>query len=188
MLYQILTFLLEVVVTLVGGACLLRAWARWQCAGLEHPLGRLIQALSDWLVLPLHRIIPNGRRLDVVSLVAAWLLKLLQWAALLTLGQLHRWSAWPLLAFLDTAKLAITVAMVIIIIAVVFSWTQNRSLLAVVIQRIAEPLLAPFRRLLPLVGGIDLSPLLALVALQIGSIVLQTLLARLLMASVPGLG
>ena len=76
MLYQVLTFLIEVAVTLIGGACLLRLYMRWRRMPMANPVGRFVQALSDWLVRPLQRLVPPAGGLDVASLLAAWLLKL----------------------------------------------------------------------------------------------------------------
>lgn len=180
MLYEILTFLMEVVVTLVGGACLLRFAMHARHMSMRNPLARFVQVLSDWIVLPLRRLVPATPSFDTACIVAAWLLKLAQWATLMALLGSVRWGMLPVVALLDVAKLGITVAFVVIIASVVLSWTQNRGLLAGVIHSLAEPMLAPFRRVLPLMGGLDLSPLLALVVLQIGSIVLRTLEANLL--------
>lgn len=185
MLHEILIFLMEVVVTLVGGACLLRFVMHRRAMSMRNPLGRFIQGLSDWLVHPLRRIIPPAGSLDLASLTAAWLLKLLQWTLLMALLRMGRWSVLPVVALLDTVKLGITVAMLLILAAVVLSWTQNRSLLAHAIQSLAEPLLAPFRRIMPQLGGLDLSPLVALVLLQVGSIVLRSLEAGLLGGASP---
>ncbi len=69
MLFEILTFLVEVAVTLVGAACLLRLAMRWRRMSLANPVGRFVQALSDWLVLPLQRLLPAGGHLDVPSLL-----------------------------------------------------------------------------------------------------------------------
>ena len=57
MLYQIIIFLIEVAVTLLGGACLLRLYMRWRRMPMANPVGRFVQALSDWLValLTVHR-------------------------------------------------------------------------------------------------------------------------------------
>ncbi|MBK6613245.1 YggT family protein [Ottowia sp.] len=184
MLYQILTFLLEVAVTLIGGACLLRLYMRWRRMSFGHPVGRFVQALSDWLVLPLQRLLPPRDKLDAASLLGAWLLKLLQYILLMVLIGAQRWTVLPLLALLGVAKLAVSVATAVIIIAAVLSWTGNRTLVADVFDRLCEPLLAPLRRAVPLVGGVDLSPLLAVVALQVLSIVLGSLQAGLLGSAV----
>ena len=175
MLHQVLSFLIEVLVTLVGGACLLRLYMHARRMSLGNPVGRFVQALSDWLVLPLRRIVPPGPRLDVASLLAAWLLKLLQYALPMALIGSARWSVLPLLALLGVVKLAVSVATAVIVIAAVLSWTGNRTLVTDVVDRLAEPLLAPARKLIPTVGGVDLSPLLVIVALQVLAIVLGSL-------------
>lgn len=190
MLYQILTFLIEVAVTLVGGACLLRLYMRWRRMAMGrmamgNPVGRFVQALSDWLVLPLQRVVPPGKQLDVASLLATWLLKLLQYAALLGLLGGGRWSVLPVLALLGVAKLAVSVATAVVIVAAVLSWTGNRTLIQDVFERLSAPLLAPIRRLIPLVGGVDLSPLVLIVGLQVVGIVLGSLQAGLLGAGLP---
>ncbi|MNY82939.1 YGGT family protein [compost metagenome] len=60
------------------------------------------------------------------------------------------------------------------------SWVQARSPLADVIARLCEPILRPFRRLIPLMGGFDLSPLVVLVLLQVAMIVLGHLQASVM--------
>ena len=77
------------------------------------------------------------------------------------------------------AKLAASVATAVIIVAAVMSWMQNRTPVSDMFGRLAAPLLAPVRKLVPLVGGIDLSPLLVIVALQVIGIVLGSLQASL---------
>ena len=180
MLFDILTFVLEVVVTLIGSACLLRLAMRWRRMSLANPVGRFVQALSDWMVVPLQRVVPPSGRLDTAALLGVWLLKLVQYALLLSLVGGQRWAALPVLALLGVAKLAVSVAIAVIVVAAVLSWTQNRTLLADVLQRLGDPLLAPLRRVIPLVGGIDLSPLVAVVVLQVLSMVIGSLQGSLL--------
>lgn len=181
---QILAFLLDIAVTLVGGACLLRLYMRWQRMSFGNPVGRFVQALSDWLVVPLQRLVPNDRRLDVASLLAGWLLKLLQFAALMLVTGLANWAALPLLALLGVAKLAVSVATAIVIVAAVLSWMGQRTLVSDVFDRLSEPLLAPLRRVVRPVGGVDLSPLLLVVALQVVGMVLGGVQAQLYGAAV----
>ncbi len=184
MLLEILTFLTEVAVVLVGGACLVRVAMRWRRMSLANPVGQFVQAVSDWLVLPLARVLPAAGRIDAAGLLAAWLLKLLQYTLLMSVLGSPRWGVLPVLAVLGVVKLAVSVATAIVIIAAVMSWMQNRTRLADVLQRLSEPLLAPLRRWLPLVGGIDLSPLAAIVALQVLGIVIGSLQASLLGSTV----
>lgn len=136
-------------VTLVGGACLLRFYMRWRRMSFDNPVGRFVQALSDWLVWRLQRVAPPAGGLDVASLLAAWLLKLVQYAALLALLELSRWRMLPVLALLGTARLAVSVATAVVIIAAVMSWVGNRTLAHDVFERLCAPLLAPIRRRIP---------------------------------------
>ena len=71
MLYQIASFLLDVVGGLLTGACLLRLYMQWQRVPFSNPVGGLVFALTDWLIMPLRRVIPPVGRWDVSSLVAA---------------------------------------------------------------------------------------------------------------------
>ena len=91
MLLEIITFVLDVVVGFVAGACLLRLYMQHQRVPFGNPVGRMVFALTDWLVLPLRRVVPAAGRWDLASLVAALLLELAQYALLwLLLGPAPR--------------------------------------------------------------------------------------------------
>ncbi len=171
MLYQIISFLLDVAVGLLGGACLLRLYMQWQRVPFGNPVGRFVFALTDWLVLPLRRVLPPVGRLDTASLVGAFLLELAQYAVLWLLG-VGALAMLPVLAIFGLARLVISGLTGLVIVYAVLSWVQSDSPLVDIIGRLCAPLLRPFRRVIPLVGGIDLSPLALLVVLQIGAIVL----------------
>lgn len=177
MLYQIISLLLEVVTSVLGGACLLRLYMQYQRIPLStrsgNPLGRFIFALTDWLVLPLRRVVPALGRWDLASLVGAYLLELTQFLLLwLLAGADGGLFAVPILAAFGLLRLAISGLTGLIIVYAVLSWVQTHSVVSDLVERLCAPPLTPIRRVLPLVGGIDLSPLVLLVLLQIGAIVL----------------
>jgi YggT family protein len=173
MLYQIISFLLEIATGLLGGACLLRLYMQHQRVPFANPVGRFVFALTDWLVLPLRRIVPSMGRWDMASLVGAYLLKLAQFGLLWVLAGGAASAAWvPLLAVFGLAQMAISGLTGLLIVYVILSWTQTRSPIGAVVDRLCAPLLAPFRRIIPLVGGIDLSPMALLVLLQVAAMVL----------------
>jgi YggT family protein len=176
MVYQIVSFLLDVAAGLLAGACLLRLYMQYQRIGFGNPVGRFVFAVTDWLVLPLRKILPAIRRVDTASLVAAFLIQLARFALLwLLLGMAGSALALPLAALFALLKLAVTALTVLVIVYAILSWVRADSPIVDVIDRLCAPLLRPFRRLIPLVGGIDLSPLAFLVLLQIVSIVLDNL-------------
>lgn len=177
MLYQIISLLLEVVAGVLGGACLLRLYMQYQRIPMSsrsgNPLGRFVFALTDWLVLPLRRVVPALGRWDMASLIAAYLLQLAQFGLLwLLAGADGGLFAVPILAAFGLVRLAISGLTGLVIVYAVLSWVQTHSVMSDVIGRLCAPPLTPIRRLIPLVGGVDLSPLVLLVLLQIASIAL----------------
>src|SRR6478609_574593 len=76
MLFQIVSFLLDVIAGLLGGACLLRLYMQYQRIPFGNPIGRFVFALTDWIVLPLRKLLPSIRKIDTASLLAAFLLVL----------------------------------------------------------------------------------------------------------------
>ena len=174
MLYQIASFLLDVIGGLLTGACLLRLYMQWQRVPFANPVGSVVFALTDWLILPLRRVISPTGRWDLSSLTAAVLVQLVQYALLAVLtGTAAAWAWLPWLALFGLLRVAVSGLMGLLIVYAVLSWVQQgRSPLGDVIARLCEPVLRPLRRIIPLVGGIDLSPLAALVLLQVVMIVL----------------
>lgn len=181
MLYQIVSFLLDVAAGLIASACLLRIYMQWQRIPFGNPIGRLVFVFTDWIVLPLRRALPSRGRWDGASLVAAGLVELVQYLLLwLLLGASTNavWVVW--LALCGLVRVALTLMVGLVIVYAVLSWVQTRSPLSDVVARLCEPLLRPVRRVLPLLGGLDLSPLVLLVLLQVALMVLAHLQAAVL--------
>ena len=181
MAYQIISFLLDVAAGLLGGACLLRLYMQHQRTGFGNPVGRFVFALTDWLILPLRKVLPAMGRWDTASIVAAYLVELVQFSLLFALlGGALGYAVVPLLALFGLVRLAISGLTGLVIVYAILSWVQADSPIGDVIGRLCAPLLRPWRKIVPLVGGIDLSPLAFLVVLQIAAIVLAYLQAAAL--------
>jgi YggT family protein len=172
MLFEIITFLLDIAVGLLAGACLLRLYMQYQRIPFSNPVGRFVFALTDWLVLPLRRVLPAMGRWDTASLVASFLLELVQYGLLwLLMSRVWPAAAVPLLALFGLIRLALSGLMGLVIVYAILSWVRADSPIYDVIDRLVAPLLRPLRRLIPLVGGIDLSPLAMIVLVQIALMV-----------------
>src|SRR6185312_354544 len=181
MLYQIISFLLDVAIGLLGSACLLRLYMQYQRVPFANPVGRFVFALTDWLVLRLRRVVPAAGRWDLASLAGAFLLVLAQYIVLWLLGGGESGLIYlPVLAVFGLVRLLISGLTGLLIVYAVMSWVQPGAPLFYVIDRLCEPLLRPIRRIVPLVGGIDLSPLVLLVLLQVASMVWLSLQSALL--------
>lgn len=181
MLIRILSFLLETLFFVLIGAALLRAWMNRLRINMSAQPGYFVMAVTDWLVKPLRRALPKAlaqSRVDWASLVAALLLALvyaLLWAALS--GALLNLTAAMLPALLlftlkMLVRVALQLAFVVVLVYAIISWLQPGSPMYGLLGRLAEPLLAPLRRIIPAIGGVDLSALVLLLLLQIGLMVL----------------
>ncbi|TFZ04078.1 YggT family protein [Ramlibacter humi] len=181
MAYQILSFLLDVTAGLLGGACLLRLYMQYQRVPFGNPVGRFVFALTDWLVLPLRKVLPPVGKTDTASLVGAYFIELAQYLILwATFYRVTPLGAVFVLAVFGLARLALSAMTALVIAYAILSWVQADSPLVDIIDRLCAPLLRPFRRVIPLVGGIDLSPLALLVVLQVASMVLGAAMSQLL--------
>jgi len=181
---QILLFLLDTVAFVLVGAALLRAWMNTQRLRMTQQPGLFAMALTDWLVQPLRRSLPRAMaqaRLDWSSLLAAFLLGLLYsalWHALLG-GQLPGVQSlgWlitlPFVALTFMLRTALQGLMILALAYAVLSWVQPHSPVLGTLARLVEPLLAPLRRWLPRLGGVDLSVLVLVILLQIGLMLLR---------------
>lgn len=185
--YKIFTVLVGLGATLTAAGCLLRFAMRWRTMSFTNPVGDFALALSDWIVVPLQRVFRPGSPFDTASLVAAWLLKMLEYATLMPLaGASGRWGVLPVTAVLGVLKLGASVASAVIVIAVVLTLMRRSAVVADVLLRLSAPLLSPLRKRLPrLRSGGDLSPFVAVVLLQVAALVLGWL--QLALAGNPAL-
>lgn len=184
MIVQIIQFLLEVVSGLIAGACLLRIYMQVQRISFNNPIGQLVFALSDWIVMPLRKVIPNRSKYDLSSLAGAVLIMVIQYVLLwLLMGGAGSVAIVPLLAVFGLVRMVLTGLVGILIIYAILSWVQPHSPIAPILARLSEPVLRPLRKIVPLIGGVDLSPLVALIILQI----LLMVLAHLQYSTLAGL-
>jgi YggT family protein len=175
MFFQIVSFLLDIAAGLLGGACLLRLYMQVQRVPFGNPVGRFVFALTDWIVLPLRRVLPGYRRWDFSSLIAAYLFELAQFGIVWLLVGHGNAGLVPVLAVFGLVRLVISGVIGLVIVYAILSWVQADSPIGDVIDRLCAPLLRPFRRMIPLVGGFDLSPLALLVVLQIAAMIVAGL-------------
>ena len=154
MLYQITSLLLEVSVGLLTGVCLLRLYMQYQRIPMSqrsgNPMGRFIFALTDWLVLPLRRVVPAMGRWDTASLLAAWLLQLAEFLILWLLqGAAASIASVLVLAVFGVLRMALSGLTGLVIVYAVLSWVQTGSIMADVVERLCAPPLTPIRRIMP---------------------------------------
>ena len=187
MLIRILAFLLETFFFVLIGAALLRAWMNGCRVNMRAQPGSFVMAVTDWLVKPLRRALPKvwaQSRVDWASIVAAAALALVYalvsavlFGVLAGTGDLTAFGPTALLPLLVFAvkmlvRVALQTAMILVLGFAILSWVQPGSPAYSLLARLTEPLLAPLRRVIPTVGGVDLSALALILILQIGLMVL----------------
>ena len=180
MLIQIANLLLQVLVSIVAGACLLRCYLQWLAfnlgSGQSRTIGAYVLPLSNWIVIPLRKIVPSLGRFDVASFLAAYLLVVGKTAILLLIsGATLTNISWLLLALIDLVDLILSGLVGLVFASVILSWVSAGSQIQYLVSLLVGPLLAPIRKAMPNFGALDLSPLLLLLILQVLQIVVSNL-------------
>lgn len=180
MLTQIVALLLGTAASLLTFAFLARVWMQWARAPFRNPVGQFVVVFTNWAALPLRRIVPGLFGIDLASVLAAWLTQFAYFAIMASLagGDLAVLAgflaiAWA--ALLGMLKLFIYLLMGVVILAALLSWLGPYSPAAPLFNGLAAPLLAPVRRFLPVLGGLDLSPLVVVLLLQVALTILAGL-------------
>ncbi len=188
MLIRILMFLLETAFFVLIAAALLRAWMNWLRVSMTGQPGSFVMALTDWLIKPLRRSLPKAwtkSRVDWASVLAATLMALV-YAALVGLlfgllgsvggdglgGAPGVFLMLPVIAVKMLLRVVLQTLFMMVLGYAILSWVQPGSSIYGLLARLTEPLLAPFRRVIPAIGGVDLSALVLMLALQIAMMVL----------------
>ena len=139
-------------------------------ANFYNPLCQFVVKATQPLLKPLRRVIPSLFGLDMSSLVLALLLQILLFVVILMLNGYQAFTVlllpWGLIGIFSLFLKIIFWSM---IISVILSWVApgSRSPGAELVYQITEPVLAPFRRLIPNLGGLDISPIFAFIAIQL---------------------
>lgn len=178
---QLALFLVNNLLGLFATALMLRFMLQWVRAPFANPLGHMLRTLTDWLVRPMQRWVRVSRN-DVSLLVVVALLLVLKAGLLGVLtGATFPLPMLATIGVFGVLKLWVQVLWVAILAMALLSWIAPRSDVMPMLLTLCEPVLAPIRRILPVTGGIDLSPLVALLLGQaLLTIVLPTLEHNLL--------
>ena len=139
-------------------------------ANFYNPLCQFVVKATQPLLKPLRRVIPSLFGLDMSSLVLAIVVQMVIFAVVMTLSYMSFNILGLLLwAIIGVTALFLKVFFFALIISVILSWVAPGSYNpgAQLVNQICEPLLAPFRKLLPNLGGLDISPIFAFIALNL---------------------
>ena len=169
MLYNLLSLVVDTVAGLLAGVQLLRFWIQIVRVRPPAQVAQFTFQLSDWIVKPLRRIVPGVGGFDWASLIGAYLIALV-------CSVFKVWlitDSFPptlfLLALFNILQWVIYGWTALLILEVIFSWVNPHAPLAPFVQALNAPLLRPIRQLIPLLGGLDISPMVLFLLLQVAS-------------------
>lgn len=184
MFSDVLHFIINIAFSLFGIALIIRAWIYAIRLHPFNPYSQAVLRVTDWMVLPIRRVVSPGNRIDWPSLIACWLTALvfllLTWWVLT--GQLPLVDSLPpalLAAVFTVLKWAFNVILWLTLIQAILSWVNPLAPVMPVLHTLTAPLLDPIRRILPNLGGFDLSPLVLLIIAQVAMMFLQHFAFRL---------
>lgn len=137
-----------------------------------HPLTQFIVKFTDWLIKPTRRIIPNIKTIETASLIWVLVLETLKLFAVdaLSVG-MPSFLGIFILAFGETLYYICQIYIFAIIIECVLSFIQPHAPANYILQQFTSPIMRPVRRVIPVVSGIDISPIPAIILLQLVVIV-----------------
>lgn len=167
-------FLLRTFFDLIACALFLRFWMQWVRVPFHNPFAQFVMRVTDFAVRPLRRLIPGFFGLDWASLLpfyVAELLSVLSGYWLLdypfAAAGMSVLPAFLLLALAATFRLALYLLMGFVLLQAILSWVNPFSPHAALVYALARPILKPFQKLVPPIGGVDLTPLVALIVVQL---------------------
>jgi len=174
MLGNALIFIAQVAFGLLTLTLLLRFYLQWVRAPYRNPLADFVNALTDFMVRPARRVLPGLWGIDLPTLLLAWLMQVLEWLIILQVRG-FRFGAEIGLAILGIAAVAAVAVMQMLVYIVLFStllqavlsWINPGSPVAPLLDAMTRPFLRMFRRRIPPIGNVDLSPLFLMVACQL---------------------
>lgn len=169
------TLLIETLFGLYIIIVLLRFLLQWVRADFYNPISQFIVKATQPPLRPMRRIIPGFAGLDLAALVLMLVLQCVELWLIFTVRDIApSFAGIAILSVAELLQLCIYVFLFSIIVQVVLSWLSPDSYnpVTALLYRLNEPLLRPARRLLPPFSGIDLSPLVVIIVLQLGSILL----------------
>ena len=171
-----IVFIVNALTSLYLLVLLLRFWMPWLRADFRNPLAQGILRFTSPVVIPVRRIVPSFGRLDTATVLVAFVIQYLTvLLLLLILGQSAGIVAVAITSVVKLAVLSINLFVYAIFIRIILSWISQGGYnpATAIITTLTEPLLRPFRRVIPPLGGFDISPIFAVILLLAATIVVN---------------
>jgi len=163
-----LVFIVNALTSLYLLVLLLRFWLPWLRADFRNPLAQGILKLTSPVIVPLRRVVPSFGRLDTATVLVAFVVQYLGiLLILLIIGAEASFAVIATTAIVKLVLLSVNLFMFAIFVRIILSWVSpgQYNPATAIITTLTEPLLRPVRRLIPALGGFDISPIFVIIAL-----------------------
>lgn len=171
---QILIFLLDTILGLFSLALLLRFYFQLLRVPFYNPISQFLIAVTDFIVRPTRRFIPGWGGVDLSTLILAWLLEcVIVTSVYLVQGYsfesniIAATGVMGLLGIVEIIKTTLYIILVMIIMQAILSWVNPHSPLTPLLENFTRPFLDIFRKRIPPIANVDLSPLFVLIIIQL---------------------
>jgi len=171
-----IVFIINAITSLYLLVLLLRFWMPWLSADFRNPLAQGILRFTSPVVIPVRRIVPSFGRLDSATVLVAFIIQYLTvLLLLLIIGHTAGFAEIALTSIVKLVVLSINLFIYAIFIRIILSWISQGAYnpATAIITTLTEPVLRPFRRIIPAIGGFDISPIFAIILLIAATIVVN---------------
>ncbi|KAF3998632.1 YggT family protein [Glaciimonas immobilis] len=179
MLQNIFSLIIETAGSVLGGVLLLRFWIQVVRVRPPPQVAQFVFTVSNWMVLPLRKMLPGASGYDWASFVGALVVAGVCVALQLAVASVFSASLLLVMAALLFLQWVFYGLIGLLIIEAIFSWVNPQAPLAPFVRTLNAPILDPLRRIIPLLGSVDLSPLVALILLRVVHQLLISLIGAL---------
>lgn len=173
MIANAIHFLLSTILNILTMMFLIRFLMQATKTPFHNPVGQIVLALTDFAVKPARRFIPSWKKNDLSTLVLAFITQiLLQFALLWFRGFPFAVADAPILpivlglSLLSVIRVIFDIFFYAIFLQVILSWVNPHTPIAPVLHSLTRPILNPIQRIIPPISGIDFSPFVAIILLQ----------------------
>lgn len=182
MLYSAIDFLLTTLFGILTMMFLLRFFMQRFRVSFNNPLGQMTIALTDFAVKPTRKLIPSVGKIDLSTLILAALSQLLLQLILFGIHGLFSMgftgSILVIASLLGLARAILDLFFYAILLQCILSWVNPHTAITAVVEQLTRPILAPIQRVIPPINGIDFSPVVALILIQMLNISIIGVLSR----------
>lgn len=162
-------------------ALMMRVLLQLARADSYNPISQFLIKVTQPLLKPMRRIIPSIGKIDTATVVAILLIQMLTTATLVALQGysipnplfLFIWGA------LGAIGMLVNIYFIAILASIIISWVAPGSYnpLILLLHQLTEPVMTPFRKIIPPMGGLDLSPIFVFLTINVLQIVLSHIAA-----------